>query len=81
MKKTILYFHGYGSSGMSHTVDYLKKQLPECKIIAPDIPVDPEEALPYLKMLCSSHKPALVIGTQVWEPCMPCKCWIADASA
>ena len=65
MKKTILYFHGYGSSGMSNTVNYLKKQLPECRIIAPDIPVDPQEALPYLRMLCSAHKPALVIGTSM----------------
>ena len=65
MKKTIIYFHGYGSSGMSNTISYLKKQLPECEIIAPDIPVDPQEALPYLRMLCSTHKPALVIGTSM----------------
>ena len=65
MKKTILYFHGYGSSGMSHTVDYLRKLMSECEIIAPDIPVDPQEALPYLRQLCATYQPDLVIGTSM----------------
>jgi len=46
MKKTIIYLHGYGSSGLSNTVSYLRKQMPDCEVIAPDIPVDPKEALP-----------------------------------
>jgi len=38
----ILYLHGFGSSGQSSTVDYLKKVLPDYyNIEAPDIPVDP----------------------------------------
>lgn len=65
MKKTVVYLHGYGSSGMSHTVDYLRKLMPECEVIAPDIPVDPQEALPYLRQLCATHKPDLVIGTSM----------------
>lgn len=65
MKKTIIYLHGYGSSGTSQTVNYLRKLLPECEVIAPDIPIDPQEALPYLRQLCATHKPDLVIGTSM----------------
>lgn len=60
-----MYLHGFGSSGKSHTVEYLKKQLPECHFITPTIPVDPKKALPFLRMLCSTYKPALVIGTSM----------------
>ena len=65
MKKTIIYLHGYGSSGMSNTVTYLRKQMPDCEVIAPDIPVDPKDALPYLRFLCDTRKPDLVIGTSM----------------
>jgi predicted esterase YcpF (UPF0227 family) len=39
--------------------------MPECRIVAPDIPVDPEEALPFLKHYCASNKADLVIGTSM----------------
>ena len=65
MKKTIIYLHGYGSSGLSNTVSYLRKQMPDCEVIAPDIPVDPKEALPFLRFLCETRKPDLVIGTSM----------------
>lgn len=65
MKKTLIYFHGFGSSGQSQTVNYLRKLMPDCEIIAPDIPVDPEEALPFLRSLCEAEKPDLVIGTSM----------------
>jgi predicted esterase YcpF (UPF0227 family) len=65
MKKTLIYFHGFGSSGQSQTVNYLKKLMPDCEIIAPDIPVDPKEALPFLRSLCEAEKPDLVIGTSM----------------
>ena len=40
----LIYFHGFASSGASGTVQLLRKLLPEDEIIAPDIPVDPQEA-------------------------------------
>ena len=61
----IINFHGYGSSGATGTVDSLRKLLPECEIIAPDIPVDPQEALPFLKEFCREQQPDLVIGTSM----------------
>lgn len=64
-KKTIIYLHGYGSSGMSNTVSYLRKLLPDCEVLAPDIPVDPKEALPFLKVFCERFRPDLIIGTSM----------------
>lgn len=62
----ILYLHGFGSSGLSNTVEYLKKALPDYyNIEAPDIPVDPAEALPYLKELCEKEHFSIIIGTSM----------------
>ncbi len=68
----ILYLHGFGSSGASGTVDLLRREFwtnrPECdrlKVIAPDIPVDPVEALPFLKALVEKEQPMLIIGTSM----------------
>ena len=63
--KTIVYLHGYGSSSQSGTVAYLAKKMPECRVIAPDIPVDPKEALPFLHEYCKANDADLVIGTSM----------------
>ena len=64
-KKTIVYLHGYGSSSQSNTAQYLAKKMPEYNVIAPDIPVDPAEALPFLKDYCETNHADLVIGTSM----------------
>ena len=61
----IIYFHGFGSSHASGTVEILRNSLPEDTIVAPDIPVDPEEALPYLKEYVSKESPDLIVGTSM----------------
>ncbi|MCQ2258526.1 MAG: hypothetical protein MJZ41_11120 [Bacteroidaceae bacterium] len=61
----IVYFHGFGSSHASGTVEILRKELPEDEIVAPDIPIDPVEALPYLQELCKQENPDLIIGTSM----------------
>ncbi|MDD6783356.1 MAG: hypothetical protein PUD79_02230 [Prevotellaceae bacterium] len=61
----IVYFHGFGSSGTSGTVLLLARLLPEVEVKAPDIPVDPTEALPFLKSYCEAEKPDLIIGTSM----------------
>ena len=63
--KKIVYFHGYGSSGASGTVEMLRKLLPEYEVLAPDIPVDPQDALPFLREFCAAEQPDLVIGTSM----------------
>lgn len=61
----IVYLHGYGSSGQSGTVAYLRKRMPEYNILAPDIPVSPREALPFLREYCEGNKSDLIIGTSM----------------
>ena len=69
--KKILYLHGFGSSGASGTVDLLRKAFWETDaahravVVAPDIPVDPVEALPMLKGLVGQESPDIIIGTSM----------------
>ena len=64
--KKILYLHGFGSSGASGTVALLGRAFGEtATVLAPDIPVDPLEALPMLKKLVRAELPDLTIGTSM----------------
>jgi hypothetical protein len=60
-----MYFHGFASSGASGTVELLRKMLPSATVIAPDIPIDPEEALPFLQALVADEQPDILIGTSM----------------
>ena len=64
-KKVIVYLHGFGSSGQSGTVKHLRKTLPKYDVFAPDIPLNPAEALPFLKDYCEECKPDVIIGTSM----------------
>jgi len=61
----IAYFHGFASSGATGTAQLLQAALPDDLIVAPDIPMDPAEALPLLKSFCETEKPDLIIGTSM----------------
>ncbi len=61
----LIYFHGFGSSHASGTVETLRRELPNDEVVAPDIPVDPAEALPYLKELCEKEQPDMIVGTSM----------------
>ena len=61
----IIYFHGFASSGATGTAESLRRMLPEVEVISPDIPVDPTEALPYLRSLCEQEQRDLIIGTSM----------------
>lgn len=63
--KTLLYVHGFGSSGQSGTVDRLRLVLPNAKVVAPDLPIHPEEAMQLLHEICEQEKPSLIIGTSM----------------
>jgi predicted esterase YcpF (UPF0227 family) len=60
-KPVILYLHGFGSSGQSGTVKHLRKKLSNYNVLAPDIPVNPSVALPFLKKFCEENRPHLII--------------------
>ena len=63
--KTILYVHGFASSGQSGTVSSLRQLLPESRIIAPDLPIHPSEALALLRRVCEEEHPSLIIATSM----------------
>ncbi len=69
--KKLLYLHGFASSGSSGTVTLLRHEYWERRssdkvvVIAPDIPVDPAEALPMLKDLATKEVPTLIVGTSM----------------
>ena len=69
--KKLLYLHGFASSGASGTVDVLRRAFlgtgpdDRVEVIAPDIPVNPADALPMLKALAAREQPALVVGTSM----------------
>lgn len=63
--KKIMYVHGFGSSGQSGTVSRIRKVLPHSIVIAPDLPVHPQEALDLLRQICNEEHPDLIIGTSM----------------
>ena len=63
--KKVLYVHGFGSSGQSGTVTRIREVLPEAIIIAPDLPIRPEEAMALLQEVCQKEQPDLIIGTSM----------------
>ncbi len=63
--KTVLYVHGFASSGQSGTVARLREVMPQAKVIAPDLPVHPQEAIALLHSICQQEQPHLIIGTSM----------------
>lgn len=60
-----MYVHGFASSGSSGTVMSLRRHLIDCEVIAPDLPVDPFEALELLRAMVQNESPEIVIGTSM----------------
>lgn len=63
--KTILYVHGFASSGQTGTARSLATMLPKARILAPDLPTEPLEVMPLLRSLVEQEQPALIIGTSM----------------
>lgn len=63
--RTMMYVHGFASSGSSGTVMNLRRNMPGWRVIAPDLPVDPFEALELLRILVHEEKPEIVVGTSM----------------
>lgn len=64
-RKKLIYLHGFGSSAASGTVKTLRELLPDFDVVAPDILVDPAEALPFLRGLCMNEAPDVIVGTSM----------------
>jgi len=63
--KTVMYCHGFASSGQSGTVTRLREVMPNANVIAPDIPIHPEEAITLLREVSKKEQPSLIIGTSM----------------
>lgn len=63
--KTIMYNHGFGSSAQSGTVALIRQTFPNARVVAYDIPLRPEEALPFLQDKVEHDRPHLIIGTSM----------------
>lgn len=63
--KKIMYVHGFCSSGQSGTVGRIREVLPNATVIAPDLPIHPQEAVDLLHSLCDTERPDLIIGTSM----------------
>lgn len=58
----ILYLHGMASSHLSRTAAYLRKYLPEHRIIVPDLSIDPAISFPLIDRLIRDEKIDLLVG-------------------
>ncbi len=63
----VLYIHGYASAGSSGTATHLRNTLYEhgIPVIAPDVPVSPAQALPFLQELVATEQPTLIVATSM----------------
>ena len=64
-KNKLLYVHGFASSGSSGTVMTLRRHLSSWRVVAPDLPVDPFDALELLRRVVEQEQPDIVVGTSM----------------
>ena len=60
-----MYVHGFASSGSSGTVMTLRRHLTGWRVVAPDLPVDPFEALELLRRMVIEEQPDIVVATSM----------------
>jgi Predicted esterase len=58
----ILFIHGLASSGAYKMASTLRILLKGSEVIAPDVPIDPSDALPLLEGICRNEQPDLIVG-------------------
>ena len=65
--KKILYIHGFSSAGSTGTATLMRNMLYEkdVRVVSPDVPVSPLEALQFLKDYAAHEQPDLIIGTSM----------------
>ena len=63
--RKLMYVHGFASSGSSGTVMTLRRHMTGWRVVAPDLPVDPFEALQLLRDMVEREQPDIVVGTSM----------------
>jgi len=59
----ILYIHGFASCGNSNKTKILRENFD--KVLCPDVPVDPDEAISFLQKLVIANDVSLIIGSSL----------------
>ena len=61
--KTILFLHGFFASGSCVPARALHEALDDtCRVLTPDLPLHPLEALAFIRTLCENEHPDLIVG-------------------
>ncbi len=67
--KLVVYLHGFASSSQSEkallTADYFARELPQHRLLVPDLPYTPNEAMACLQELLQGQRPDAVIGSSL----------------
>ena len=58
----ILFLHGLASSGAYKMASMLGQTVRDAEVIAPDLPIDPDDASSLIESICSGENPDLIIG-------------------
>lgn len=58
----VLFIHGLASSGAYKMASSLRILLKGSEVIAPDVPIEPSEALNLLEGICRDERPDLIVG-------------------
>jgi uncharacterized protein len=58
----VLFIHGLASSGAYKMASSLRILLKGSEVIAPDVPIEPGEALAMLEGICRDERPDLIVG-------------------
>ena len=58
----VLFIHGLASSGAYKMASSLRILLKGSEVIAPDVPIEPGEALNFLEGICRDERPDLIVG-------------------
>ena len=61
----ILYIHGFGSCGDSNKTRILRGYFGDDALLAPDLPVDPDEAVLFLKTLMEQNEIQMLVGSSL----------------
>lgn len=63
----MLYIHGFASAGSTGTATQMRNHLYPIgvQVVSPDVPIDPLEAISFLKDLVNKEQPDLIVATSM----------------
>lgn len=60
--KTILFLHGFFASGSCEPANALREAFGDARVLTPDLPIHPKEAIELIHKICDKEKPDLLVG-------------------